>query len=113
MTIGEILNWVKIGTVILLVVALGGLVIHFKGIYDDNDRLTEENAVLRAETLSYALEAKANLEALNKREAETVRLSNEKQKIAKQLQEAINADKKTKAWADSLCPDGVYDCLLK
>lgn len=113
MTVSEIFSWIKVGAVVLLVVALGGLTVYFKGIYNDNARLTMANEQLRVESASYALEAKANLEALNRREAETIRLSDEKQKIAKQLQEAINADKKTKAWAESVCPDGVVECLLK
>ena len=73
----------------------------------------EAAAAVARENESMARELEAGRRALEQREAEKERLANENAALVAAINEVYANDPDAKAWADTLCPDGVLDCLLK
>lgn len=74
---------------------------------------TQQLEVAQAEAAGLAKELKLNWQALQARDAERNRLAAENKALAAELKEVYENDPDAKNWADTLCPDGVLDCLLR
>ena len=116
-------------TIITKIKALGGILailllcgwalytVHMKS---DRDRWMLEASVQREAAAAMARdnesmvqELEANRRALKQRDAEKERLANENAALVAAINEVYANDPDAKDWADTLCPDGVLDCLLK
>lgn len=104
---------IKIGAVILAALALIGLWVHAVGLRSELAQKTQQLEVAQAEAAGMAKELKLNWQALEARDAERNRLAAENKALAAELKEVYENDPDAKSWADTLCPAGVLDCLLR
>ncbi len=79
----------------------------------ENDRLEARAAALAAELDRADRELKANREALARRETERARLAAETNDLKFKLGEVYEKDTLAADWSDTLCPDGVLECLRR
>lgn len=101
--------------IILTAAALIGVAVwgfYTAGLKSQRDSLALELAAAARESTALMRELELNRLALERREAERQRLSDEKAALVKSLQEVYTHDEKARDWAGALCPDGVLDCLL-
>lgn len=79
----------------------------------ERDLAAHQARALASENMSLSIELESNQKALATREAEHARLLAERRALEAKLQEVYANDPESRAWADSPCPGGVIDCLLK
>lgn len=110
---GELFSDLKLLLIFLLAAGLTFFVLQSGRQTRLNDGLKAELAASQGEAAGLARELKLNWQALEQREAERVRLATENEALAAELKEVYENDPEAKDWADTLCPDGVLDCLLR
>ena len=104
---------VKVAAGVLAVVLLAGWFLYTNSLKHERDRLLAESSTYQQTAHALAQELEANRAALEQREEEKERLANEKAALITMLNEVYANDQEAKVWADTVCPDGVLDCLLR
>ncbi len=104
------LDW-KIWAGLLAAVLIGAAWLYVGHLRAERDLLTRQAETLARENAGLAAEVAANARALAWRETERRRLAAENEALKDRLEKVYANDPESRAWADSLCPDGVLDCL--
>lgn len=99
-----------LAAVALLAVLLLGLA-RIKMLAAENDYLSRRLTDTEHVNQALSAEISANRAALSAREAERQRLAEESAALQQKLQEIYANDPNAQIWSDTLCPDGVLDCL--
>lgn len=105
-------DWkVWLGALVVILVGAGWLWIG--QLRAEKEALAVRVQTLARENVGLAAEVEANVRALARREAERLRLVEEKAALESKLKEVYADDPEARAWADSPCPDGVFECLRR
>ena len=112
MTWGKKMTDFKTALTATALIAMAAWGFYTAGLKSQRDRLAAELAAAVGQTESLRRELELGRLALERREAERRRLTNEKDALMQALQEVYADDEKARGWADAPCPDGVLDCLL-
>ncbi len=95
---------------------LGGLLLGLGRMWmlsAENDRLEARLADVERANQAMTHELAANREALARRETERARLAAETDQLKFKLGEIYEKDTLAADWSDTLCPDGVLECLRR
>ena len=104
---------VKVAAGVLVIALLLGWFFYTNSLKQERDRLLVESSTYQQAAHALAQEVEANRRALEQREEEKERLANDKAMLITMLNEVYANDQEAKVWADTVCPDGVLDCLLR
>ena len=102
----------KIIMMALAVIAGAAWGFYSAGLKSQRDQLAAELAAAHFQAEALGRELELNRQALERRELEKKRLTEERAALAARLEEVYAHDENARAWADAPCPDGVLDCLL-
>jgi hypothetical protein len=102
---------IKLAVAVVLFLILAVFLISVGSMYYKNARLESELTAATIEVQGLRQEIEAGRAALERREAEKMRLATENAALATIINEVYQNDPKAKTWADAACPDGVIECL--
>lgn len=100
-----------LAALLLLAALLSGLA-GIKMLAAENEELSRRLSETQRINQGLTAELAMNRAALSVREAERKRLAGETDAVRKTLQERYQNDPQAQSWSDTLCPDGLIDCLL-